>query len=149
VSETGAKLEIRVAVASDLDAIIGLLEQDAIGIESQAREVYARAFDEIGASPENELIVATMDGEVIGTLQLTYIPGMLWERRAQVESVRVRSDRRNLQIGSALMKWAIERSRERGCRLLQLTTNAVRTDAQRFYQRLGFKPSHVGMKLFL
>lgn len=140
---------IRPARASDLDAIIALIQQDAIGVESKSREAYARAFDEIAAHPDNEQIVAELDGEVVGTLQLTFIPGLSWESRAQVESVRVRSDLRGRQIGGLLMKWVIERSRSRGCNLVQLTTNAVRKDAQRFYQRLGFTASHVGMKLFL
>ncbi len=84
-----------------------------------------------------------------GTLQLTFIPGLKSGWRAQVESVRVREDLRNLHIGTRMMEWVIERARQRGCYLLQLTTNAGRKDAQRFYQRLGFQPTHLGMKLYL
>ena len=82
---------------------------------------------------------------------MTFIPGLsfggTW--RAQVEAVRVRNDLRNQRIGTRLMEWVVTRARERGCRLVQLTTNVKRHDAQRFYQRLGFVPSHVGMKLML
>lgn len=114
-------------------------------------EGQARAFEAMRADPNNEMIVATLGGEVVATLQLTYIPGLshhgAW--RAQVEGVRVRGDIRNQRIGTRLMEWVIARARERGCRLMQLTTNRARVDAQRFYERLGFRASHVGMKLEL
>lgn len=109
------------------------------------------AFAAIQAHPDNELIVATLDGEVVGTLQLTFIPGLSFDGawRAQVEGVRVREDLRNRGFGARLMEWVIARSRERGCHLIQLTSNQARVDARRFYERLGFKPTHVGMKLHL
>jgi GNAT superfamily N-acetyltransferase len=90
-------------------------------------------------------------GEVVGTLQLSFIPHLVLRggERAQIEAVRVRSDRRGAGVGEALAQWAIEQARQSGCRLLQLTTNASRADAHRFYQRLGFDVSHVGMKLAL
>jgi GNAT superfamily N-acetyltransferase len=106
-------------------------------------------FDEITSHPGNELIVATLAGEIVATLQLTFIPGLTYGWRAQVESVRVREGLRNQRIGTQLMEWVIQRARDRRCQLVQLTTNRARTDAQRFYVRLGFKPSHVGMKLYL
>lgn len=109
------------------------------------------AFDAIAAHPDNEIVVAALDGEVVGTLQLTFIPGLSFQGawRAQVEGVRVRGDLRNRRIGTRLMEWAIGRARDRGCRLVQLMSNQRRLDARRFYERLGFSASHVGMKLHL
>ncbi len=145
---------IRPARREDLEAIVGMIQQDSFAYQREdpaAAGDYARAFDEIAASPENQLIVAERAGEIVGTLQITFIPGLSYQGgwRAQVEAVRVRGDVRNLKIGTRMMEWVIARARERGCRLVQLTTNAARKDAQRFYARLGFQPSHVGMKLIL
>lgn len=146
------EIEIRRAVRDDLDTILALRKRDTFTFypEGEASD-YQRAFREIESHPDNELIVATLNGEVVGTLQVTFIPGLSYQGgwRAQVEGVRVREDLRNLKIGTRLMEWVIERSRERGCKLVQLSTNAGRVDAQRFYRRLGFEPSHVGMKLRL
>jgi GNAT superfamily N-acetyltransferase len=109
------------------------------------------AFDAMAADRNHELAVAMLDGEVVGTLQLSFIPGLAlsgaW--RAQIEGVRVRKDLRNLRIGTRLMEWVIVKAKERECRLIQLTSNRSRVDAQRFYSRLGFQASHVGMKLYL
>jgi GNAT superfamily N-acetyltransferase len=147
-------LEIRAARNSDLEEILRLLARDSFTVQAEdenGRSHYLEAFDAIAAAPDNQLVVATLGDEVVGTLQLTFIPGLThrggW--RAQVEGVRVRDDLRNLRIGTRLMEWVIARARERHCRLVQLTTNLRRIDAQRFYQRLGFTPSHVGMKLYL
>jgi ribosomal protein S18 acetylase RimI-like enzyme len=142
-------LQIRPAAESDLDAIVALLERDSITGTPRAREDYLESFRRICEHPDNQTIVAAIEPEVVGTLQLTFIPGLTQEWRAQVENVRVREDLRSLGIGGKLMEWVIERARERGCRLVQLTTNVARADAQRFYRRLGFQPSHVGMKLYL
>jgi GNAT superfamily N-acetyltransferase len=97
------------------------------------------------------LAVAVADDEVVGTLQLTFTSGLsrLGMTRATVEAVRVRSDQRGNRLGERLMKWAIDEARTRGCGLIQLTTDASRADAHRFYERLGFTASHVGMKLAL
>jgi len=147
-------LEIRLATRHDVPTIVQLLQRDSVSARSadvSTVEQQLKAFDEISSHPDNELIVATLQGEIVGTLQLTFIPGMSYQGawRAQVEGVRVRDDIRNQRIGTRLMEWVIQRARERECRLIQLTTNKVRVDAQRFYQRLGFTPSHVGMKLML
>jgi GNAT superfamily N-acetyltransferase len=142
-------VQIRLANDGDLDAVFQLIQGDAFVFESGSRDDYARAFAVVMAHPDNELVVATLDGEVVGTLQLTFIPGLGIRRRALVESVRVRQDVRNLRIGTRLMEWVFDRARGRQCSVVQLTTNVARKDAQRFYQRLGFKPTHVGMKLFL
>jgi GNAT superfamily N-acetyltransferase len=142
-------LNIRLATLSDLDDIVPLIERDSlVRFPTHTHENYAKAFAEIATHPDNAVVVATLGNQVVGTLQLTFIPGLKgW--RAQVEAVRVREDLRNQGIGARMMEWVIDRSRERGCYLVQLTTNAARKDAQRFYQRFGFEASHVGMKLYL
>jgi ribosomal protein S18 acetylase RimI-like enzyme len=144
-------LEIRRAKIEDLDAILALLRRDSFSYKGDGDADYGRAFQEIESHPDNELIVAMLDGQVVGTLQLTFLPGLTFQGgwRAQVEGVRIREDLRNLRIGTRLMEWVIARARERGCKLVQLTTNVARLDAQRFYRRLGFEPSHVGMKFKL
>ncbi|NJC69528.1 GNAT family N-acetyltransferase [Planosporangium thailandense] len=142
----------RAAVRADLPAIVALLADDVLG---KARDfavvddAYERAFADIDADPRNLLLVAEDAGEVVACLQLTYIPGLgrHGAERALVEAVRVRSDRRGQGIGAKLMAWVIEQARQRGCGLVQLTTDKSRVDAHRFYARLGFVASHVGMKL--
>lgn len=153
---TDAPLRFRTATAADLPAIVRLLADDALGA---TREVvadplpadYGDAFAEIAASPDNEVIVAERGGEVVACLQLTIIPGLARRgaRRAQIEAVRVRSDCRGGKVGERLIGHAVERARARGARLVQLTTDRARADAHRFYERLGFVASHVGMKLSL
>jgi GNAT superfamily N-acetyltransferase len=147
-------LEIRLAERRDLPTILQMLARDSVSEPSRPdgpAEMYLPAFEAIASHPDNELVVAMLNGEIVGTLQLTFIPGLSFQGawRAQVEGVRVRADVRNQRIGTRLMEWVIERARERNCKLIQLTTNKVRVDAQRFYQRLGFTPSHVGMKLHI
>jgi GNAT superfamily N-acetyltransferase len=144
------QLEIRLATLLELDDIVEMIGRDSVvPFESRTREEYIAAFEEMTGHPDNALVVAMLGKIVAGTLQLTFIPGLKSGWRAQVEAVRVREDLRNLQIGSQMMQWVIERARERGCYLLQLTTNLERKDAQRFYGRLGFEATHVGMKLYL
>ena len=144
-------VRIRLATVEDLEAIVQLLQRDAFTAPVEGSGDYGGAFEDIARHPDNELVVAVLGEDVVGTLQLTFIPGMGhgggW--RAQVEGVRVREDLRNLRIGTRLMEWVVARARERGCRLVQLTTQVARKDAQRFYGRLGFQASHVGMKLRL
>jgi GNAT superfamily N-acetyltransferase len=151
-SSQESSFEIRLAQRRDLPVIVEMLERDSVSQPSTqfgTREQQIKTFEEISAHPDNELIVATLAGEVVATLQLTFIPGLGYGWRAQVEGVRVREDIRNQRIGSRLMEWVIQRARDRQCQLVQLTTNRARVDAQRFYGHLGFKPSHVGMKLYL
>ncbi len=147
-------IEIRTASLGDLDAIIQLLLSDSLvnpPEEPGVRAVYVEAFDAIATHPDNELVVETLGGEVVATLQLTFIPGLSFQGawRAQVEGVRVRSDLRNRRIGTRLIEWVVGRARGRGCRLVQLMSNQSRIDARRFYERLGFRASHTGMKLYL
>jgi GNAT superfamily N-acetyltransferase len=142
----------REAVRADLPAVIALLADDVLGKARDFVEVddaYEKAFADITADPRNHLIVAEQGGELIGCLQITYIPGLgrHGSERSLVESVRVRSDRRGQGLGRDLMTWAIDQARERGCALVQLTTDKTRADAHRFYLGLGFVASHEGMKL--
>lgn len=149
-------LRFREATGDDLEAIAALLDDDAIarGRAGHVGSVTPRvrdAFAEIARSPDNELWVAELAGEIVGTLQLTYIPGLSRNgmRRALLEAVRVAAARRGQGVGAAFMRHAVERARARGCGLVQLTTDARREDAHRFYERLGFVASHKGMKLLL
>jgi GNAT superfamily N-acetyltransferase len=148
-----ARLEIRAARRGDLETILALLARDSMVTTAGDVPTAAQiaAFEAMALHPDNEIVVATLDGEVVGTLQLTFIPGLSFDGawRAQVEGVRVWADLRNRKIGTRLMEWVVERARERGCRVVQLTSNVARVDARRFYERLGFAASHVGMKLHL
>ena len=112
---------------------------------------YRAAFDEISADPGERLIVAERDGEVVGTLQISMIPGLarFGTKRAMLENVHIRADQRGNGLGTEMVLWAIERSREAGCGVVQLTSNKVRLDAHRFYRKLGFAMSHEGFKLYL
>jgi GNAT superfamily N-acetyltransferase len=142
----------REATRTDLPAMIALLADDVLG---KARdftvvdEAYERAFADIDADPRNHLIVADDGGEIVACMQITYIPGLgrHGSERSQIEAVRVRADRRGHGVGRDMMAWAIEQARQRGCALVQLTTDKSRLDAHRFYARLGFVASHEGMKL--
>ncbi|MEU8129670.1 GNAT family N-acetyltransferase [Micromonospora sp. NPDC049049] len=144
----------RVAVRADLPAVIALLADDVLGKArdfTEVDEAYERAFADITADPRNALIVAEQGGDLVGCLQITYIPGLgrHGAERSLIESVRVRSDRRGQGLGRQLMTWAVDQARERGCALVQLTTDKTREDAHRFYLGLGFVASHEGMKLAL
>ena len=112
---------------------------------------YLRAFDEIDPDPNQLLVVAAFEDEPVGTLQLTIIPGLArrGSRRGQIEAVGIRADHRGSGLGTGIMQWAIDESRRRGCSLVQLTSDSSRTEAHRFYERLGFAPSHTGFKLKL
>lgn len=147
-------LAMRDAGATDIPAIVAMLADDMLGRDREAGIVdpaYLAAFAAIEADPNNRLLVAVQGGELVGCFQLTFIPGLgrggAW--RAQIESVRVAAASRGHGIGAAMMRWAIEQARERGCVLVQLTTDKRRGDAHRFYRRLGFEASHEGMKLAL
>ncbi|WP_143309442.1 GNAT family N-acetyltransferase [Chitinophaga vietnamensis] len=147
----------RKAVREDLPAIIKMLTTDNFGAAKDIATdplpaLYYEAFDNISRNPMQELIVAEDEnGEVVGTLQLTFIQYVAHQGgiRALVEHVRVREDKRGQRIGEKMFQWVIERSREKGAYLVQLTSDKRRKDAIRFYERLGFKDSHAGMKLVL
>ena len=144
---------VRPARREDVAAIVRLLADDVLGaareqVEDPVAPVYLRAFDEMAAQPGNQLLVAECDGGVIGCLQLTIATGLSRQgmRRAQLEGVRVSAGHRGARVGEQLVLEAIARARAAGCGLVQLTSDATRVDAQRFYERLGFQTTHVGMK---
>jgi GNAT superfamily N-acetyltransferase len=149
------RLTYRAAAAADLPFIIGTAIADAVvpldDDPLAADPAYAAALAAIDADPNQELIVAELTQEPVGTLQLTYIPGILrrgmW--RGLIESIHVAPAHRNLGLGTEMVRWAIERCRARGCGIVQLTSNKERLEAHRFYRRLGFEPSHEGFKLYL
>lgn len=146
-------LMMRTAAAADLPAILRLLADDPLGKtrETAVEAPYQAAFAAIAADPNQDVVVAELDGQVVGCFQLGFIPGLsrrgAW--RAQIESVRIDSALRGRGAGQAMMEWAIAKARARGCALVQLTTDKRRPDAHRFYARLGFVASHEGMKLEL
>ena len=149
-------IEFRTARVEDLPAIVRLLADDPLGVTRERDEeplprAYREAFDSIQAQTGNEVIVAVDGGEVIGCLQFTVVPGLsrLGMKRAQIESVRVDRRQRGQGVGEAILRHAIDRAREAGCGLVQLTTDKSRPDALRFYERLGFVASHQGLKLTL
>lgn len=111
---------------------------------------YRAAFDAIAANPNNRLIVVEKAGEVIGTLQISFIPGLprFGATRGMLENVHIRPDQRGNGLGSHMVQWAVERCREAGCGMVQLTSNKLRLDAHRFYKKLGFEQSHEGFKLY-
>ncbi|MFF2372244.1 GNAT family N-acetyltransferase [Agromyces sp. NPDC058110] len=147
---------LRQAVAVDVDAVIALLTDDAVavsrghGADAFARDDYLRGFEAVAADPSNAIVVAELPGHgVVGTMQLTLIPGMSrgGASRLLVEAVRVRADLRSGGIGAAMMRWVTDAAAPTlGAALVQLTSDAVRTDAHRFYERLGFEGSHLGFK---
>jgi len=149
-------MEFRTASASDLAAIVKLLADDPLGATRERDEhpvarAYVDAFAAVERQEGNSIMVAVEDDAIVGCLQLTIIPGLSRNgmARGQIESVRVASSHRSRGLGEALFRHAIERAREAGCGLVQLTTDRSRADALRFYERLGFEATHLGMKLDL
>jgi GNAT superfamily N-acetyltransferase len=149
-------VRFRRAMLTDLPFIVHMLADDELGSTRERDEVplpdsYQQAFETIHNDPNHELIVAELDGQIVGTLHLMFLPSLSYQGglRAQVESVRVDKKFQNQTIGSQMMNHAIQQAKIRGAHLMQLTTHQTRTDAHRFYERLGFKASHLGMKLNL
>jgi GNAT superfamily N-acetyltransferase len=150
------EVTFRRAEHPDLPAIVGLLADDPLG---EAREqalaggavdpAYESAFAAIDEDPRQLLVVAARGEQVVGTLQLSFIPSLTFTggERAQVEGVRVAATERGRGLGRQMLAWSIDEARRRGCRMVQLTTNEARPDARRFYESLGFEATHVGMKL--
>ncbi|MEU0003982.1 GNAT family N-acetyltransferase [Streptomyces sp. NPDC006314] len=147
-------LDIRHATADDLPAIVAMLADDPLGAQRESPHdltPYKAALERLDADANQHLVVAVREGRVIGTLQLTIIPGLSHQgaTRALVEAVRIHADERGSGLGSLLIEWAIDMSRRLDCRMVQLTSDKTRTDAHRFYERLGFTASHEGFKLKL
>jgi GNAT superfamily N-acetyltransferase len=145
---------IRRATAVDVAGIVAMIADDQLGTTRESVDdltPYLKAFEAIDTDPNRVLVVAERDDELIGTLQLTIIPGLSrrGSSRGLVEAVRVAASARGSGLGTTLMEWAVQESRARGCSLVQLTSDKTRTDAHRFYERLGFANSHEGFKLKL
>jgi GNAT superfamily N-acetyltransferase len=148
-------LMFRRARRQDVPAIVRLLASDPLGATREASgtdelpEAYWQAFEAVDADPRQFLVVAELDGRVVGTLQLSFVPSLTYRggERAQIEAVRVDAGSRDRGLGRAMVGWAVEQARLRGCRLVQLTTDLRRADALRFYESLGFRATHAGMKL--
>jgi GNAT superfamily N-acetyltransferase len=145
---------MRRATADDVPALVSMLADDHLGAQRENPDetaAYREAFDRIDSDPNQHLVVAERDGRPIGTLQLTVIPGLSrrGSTRALIEAVRVHANARGDGLGSRLIQWAIEEARRQGCVLVQLTSDATRIEAHRFYERLGFEASHLGFKMQL
>ncbi|MEV7883725.1 N-acetyltransferase family protein [Streptomyces sp. NPDC002817] len=145
-------LEIRAAVAADVPAIVAMLADDPLGAQRESPDdlaPYLTALERLVADPNQHLVVAVREDRVVGTLQLTIIPGLSrrGSTRSIIEGVRIHADERGSGLGTRLIEWAVDESRRQNCQLVQLTSDATRTDAHRFYERLGFEASHVGFKL--
>lgn len=149
-------LTYRDATKADLPLILALIVEDAVidtgdDPADAMHADYVDALAAIDADPNQEMIVVDDDGVPIGCFQLSYLPGLMrrgmW--RGQIEVVHVAETHRNRGVGAQMMRWAVERCRERGCAMVQLTSNKKREDAHRFYERLGFLRSHEGFKLYL
>ncbi|MFF0435070.1 GNAT family N-acetyltransferase [Streptomyces sp. NPDC004327] len=149
-----SELTIRPAERGDLPAVVAMLADDPLGARRESPDdltPYTAAFDRLDGDPHQHVVVAVRAEKVVGTLQLTIVPGLSRRgmTRSIIEGVRIHADERGSGLGTRLIEWAVEESRTQGCGLVQLTSDVTRADAHRFYERLGFKPSHVGFKLSL
>jgi ribosomal protein S18 acetylase RimI-like enzyme len=145
-------VSIRPARREDVPAMIAMLADDHLGrarerVEDPLPAVYYEAFERVARDPNLTLVVAESEGRVVGCLQLAVLPGISSQGglRGLLEDVRVATDCRSRGIGEQLVHWAVSEAKARGCNLVELLTHASRVDAQRFYKRLGFTPSHIGM----
>jgi len=147
---------MRSATRDDLPAIVAMLFDDDLGrtreiVSDPVDPAYVAGFEAIAADPNQHLVVAELDGKVVGTMQLSYLPGIQFRGgwRQQVEAVRIDSSIRGQGLGGQMMDWAIDQARQRGCMIVQLSSQNDRTDAHRFYERLGFDRDHVQMKYYV
>jgi GNAT superfamily N-acetyltransferase len=147
---------LRDARRDEVPLIVAMLVDDALGsTRDQAVDplpaAYYSAFDAIAASRDNRLLIAELDGEVVGTLHITFIPGLggVGATKMLIAEVRVVGPRRGTGIGREIMAAVVALARARHCKSVELASHRTRTDAHRFYARLGFVASHVGMKLAL
>ena len=150
------RLTYRDATAEDLAFIIGLMVEDSVvdtdDLPNEPHHpAYLAAFDAIAEDANQRLVIAELDGERVGTIQLTFIPGLyrlgMW--RGLIEAVHIIPTQRSKGLGGEMIRWALDQCRARGCGMAQLTSNKKRLDAHRFYERLGFAKSHEGFKLYL
>ncbi|WP_103535884.1 GNAT family N-acetyltransferase [Streptomyces sp. SM11] len=147
-------LEIRPVAPDDLAAVVAMLADDPLGAQRESPDdltPYRQAFQRLTDDPNQHVVVAVREDRVVGTLQLTVIPGLSRRgaTRSVIEGVRVHGDERGSGLGTQLIQWAVDESRRQNCQLVQLTSDVTREDAHRFYERLGFTASHVGFKLAL
>ncbi|WP_328504938.1 GNAT family N-acetyltransferase [Streptomyces sp. NBC_00457] len=147
-------LDIRPATKDDVPAIVAMLADDPLGAQRESPDdltPYLTALERLSADPNQHVVVAVRESRIVGTLQLTIIPGLSRKgaTRSIIEAVRIHADERGSGLGTQLIQWAVDESRRQDCQLAQLTSDASRTDAHRFYERLGFEASHVGFKLTL
>lgn len=145
------RVRFREARRTDVPAVVAMLADDLLGAgrEQKGLEAYCDAFDALMAEAGNRVIVGEDEsGAIVATYQITFISGLSLKaaRRAQVESVRVAGHLRGQGLGQQMFADVEMRARAAGCRLIQLTTNAAREDAARFYESLGLVPSHIGFK---
>ena len=148
------ELSFREAKETDLEALIQMLADDQLGAGRESAETpldqgYLSAFDHINKDPNNQLIVVEVENEIIGMLQLTFIPYLshMGAWRCLIEAVRIHKGYRGKGLGTRVFKWAIEQAKKKKCHIVQLTSNKQRTDALRFYENLGFEATHEGFKL--
>ncbi|MYV66629.1 GNAT family N-acetyltransferase [Streptomyces sp. SID2131] len=144
-------LEIRPTTVEDLPAVVAMLADDPLGAQRESPDdlaPYLAAFERLANDSHQLPVVAVRGGRVVGTLQLTIVPGLSRRgaTRSIIEAVRIHADERGSGLGTQLIEWAVEESGRQGCSLVQLTSDATRADAHRFYERLGFEASHVGFK---
>jgi ribosomal protein S18 acetylase RimI-like enzyme len=151
---TASSVAIRRARREDVERIVAMLADDRLGsarerLETPLPDSYFRAFARLDADPNVKLVVAEEAGAVVGCLQLCILPGLSSQgaSRGLLEDVRVDASRRSRGIGEKLVRWAVDEARANGCKLVELLTHRTRVDAQRFYERLGFSRSHVGMTI--
>ena len=152
----GVDITIRRATEEDLPRIVAMLSDDKLGKRRERYEIplpesYYKAFRAIEADPNNELVVACYDNDVVGVQQITFTPYITHQGgwRATIEGVRISSNMRGKRVGSKMINWAIQRAKEKGCHLVQLTTDKQRSEALKFYEKLGFQATHEGMKMKL
>ncbi|MDX3690468.1 GNAT family N-acetyltransferase [Streptomyces europaeiscabiei] len=146
------EFEIRPATEDDVPEIVAMLADDILGARRESPDdltPYLAALERLSGDPNQHVVVAVRENRVVGTLQLTVVPGLSrrGSTRSIIEGVRVHADERGSGLGTLLIEWAVDSSREQGCQLVQLTSDVTRTDAHRFYERLGFEATHVGFKL--
>lgn len=155
-SSSLSKIHFRLAKAEDVSAIVGLLANDKLGktredFRDPLPASYRSAFEAIDRDPNQELFVAVLDETIVGTLQLSFLRYLTYRggMRAQIEAVRIHADQRGQGLGEQLFQMALNRAKEQGAHVVQLTTDKQRPEALNFYEKLGFKASHEGMKLHL
>jgi GNAT superfamily N-acetyltransferase len=149
-----ADIDIRQATEDDIPEIVAMLADDPLGAQRESPDdltPYLAALQRLSGDPHQHVVVAVRENRIVGTLQLTIIPGLSrrGSTRSIIEGVRVHADERGSGLGTRLIEWAVDSSRSLGCQLVQLTSDVTRADAHRFYERLGFEATHVGFKLSL